>query len=868
MHIRNYITPLLLVLALNNLQAQTKVQQVQPMVQPKVNVRVQAEVHERTQAQVRQNILLEKNWKFTKGDPSGASGRGFDDRNWEKVTIPHDWAIKGPFSKTNDLQTVQVVQNGEKVASEKTGRTGGLPYVGVGWYRTTLPLQNWKPQQRVFLLFDGTMSQSRVFVNGKEASFWPYGYNAFQIDITDLLKINEDNSLAVRLENQDQSSRWYPGAGLYRNVHLIITSDIHIPVWGTWVTTPSVRKDLAQVRLRTTIDIPSASENVQPNENVQPTEKVQRTENTTATESKLRLQTEILNPSAKVVSSITTYKNDKSAIADQNFTITKPILWSPEHPALYTAVSSLYDGDILIDKYTTRFGIRSISFDENLGFRLNGEQRKFKGVCNHHDLGPLGAALNESALRRRLLLLKDMGCDAIRTAHNMPSPELVNLCDELGIMLIVESFDEWKAPKMKNGYHQFFDEWAEKDIVNMVHANRNHPSVVLWSIGNEVPDQRTKDGPAIAAWLQDICHREDPTRLATLGMDQIDAVLKNGFAAVLDVPGFNYKLSRYKEAYDQLPQGFLLGSETASTVSSRGTYHFPVKKGPDMVHPDNQSSSYDLEYCAWSQTPEDEFIAQDDNRFTLGEFVWTGFDYLGEPSPYESNWPSHSSYFGILDLAGIPKDRFYLYRSRWNTKANTLHLLPHWTWPGREGEITPVFCYTNYPAAELFVNGKSMGIKRRENTGVQERYRLMWNDVKYFPGTIKVVALDSLGKAVAGQQISTAGKPHHIELNADRNTLQSNGKDLAFITARVVDAKGNLCPHASNELLVSLEGNASFKTIANGDPTSLELFHEPHMKTFNGMVVITAQSGEEQGSAKLIVKSKGLKSANINLYIK
>ncbi len=845
MHIRNYITPLLLVLALNNLQL---LAQVPAQAQPEMEAQLQA--------QVRQDILLEKNWKFTKGDPSGASGIGFDDRSWEKVTVPHDWAIKGPFSKTNDLQTVQVVQNGEKVASEKTGRTGGLPYVGVGWYRTTLPLQNWKPQQRVFLLFDGAMSQSRVFVNGKEASFWPYGYNAFQAEITHLLKKPEGNNIAVRLENQDQSSRWYPGAGLYRNVHLIITSDIHIPVWGTWVTTPSVRKDLAQVRLRTTIDIPSV------NEKVTGTEKVAGTEKT------LRLHTEILNPSAQVVSSLTTYKSDKSAIADQHFTIPNPVLWSPEHPALYTAVSSLYDGDKLIDKYTTRFGIRSISFDENLDFRLNGEQRKFKGVCNHHDLGPLGAALNVSALRRRLLLLKDMGCDAIRTAHNMPSPELVNLCDELGIMLIVESFDEWKAPKMKNGYHQFFDEWAEKDIVNMVHANRNHPSVVLWSIGNEVPDQRTKDGQAIASWLQDICHREDPTRLVTLGMDQIDAVLKNGFAAVLDVPGFNYKPSRYKEAYDQLPQGFLLGSETASTVSSRGTYHFPVKKGPDMIHPDNQSSSYDLEYCAWSQTPEDEFIAQDDNRFTLGEFVWTGFDYLGEPSPYESNWPSHSSYFGILDLAGIPKDRFYLYRSRWNTKANTLHLLPHWTWPGREGEITPVFCYTSYPAAELFVNGKSMGIKHRKNTGIQERYRLMWNDVRYSPGTIKVVALDSLGKAVAEQEIRTAGKPHHIELIADRNTLQSNGKDLAFITAQVVDAKGNLCPHASNELLVSLEGNASFKTIANGDPTSLELFHEPHMKAFNGMLVITAQSGRQEGSAKLIVKSKGIKSANINLYIK
>ncbi|RRN76450.1 beta-galactosidase, partial [Pseudoxanthomonas sp. SGD-10] len=396
----------------------------------------------------------------------------------------------------------------------------------------------------------------------------------------------------------------------------------------------------------------------------------------------IKLETDLVDAGGNIVASKKYSGNLNRGFIDQHFLVKNPKLWSPESPTLYKAISRVYKDGVLKDSYETSFGIRSVVFSAETGFILNGVKRKFQGVCNHHDLGPLGAAINEAALRRRLLMLKDMGADAIRTAHNMPSPELVRLCDELGIMLIVESFDEWKAPKMKNGYNQLFDEWVEKDLINMIHANRNSPAVVLWSIGNEVPDQSTAKGVEIAARLQDICHREDPTRLVTVGMDRIDAVLKNGFAAALDLPGFNYKPSRYEEAHKVLPQGFILGSETASTVSSRGIYKFPVKAGPDMIYSDNHSSSYDMEHCAWSQTPDDEFWSQDKLNYTIGEFVWTGFDYLGEPAPYESHWPSHSSYFGIIDLAGIPKDRYYLYRSRWNTKEKTLHILPHWTWPG------------------------------------------------------------------------------------------------------------------------------------------------------------------------------------------
>ena len=795
-------------------------------------------------AQQRKEFYLNKGWKFAKGDFQQAAANDFNDKSWEQVVVPHDWAIKGPFDRNNDLQVVRIVQNGEKVASEKTGRTGGLPYIGIGWYRLDLPLQQLKSGERVFLKFDGAMSNAQVFVNGKEVTHWPYGYNAFHAEVTDLLKQGTTNKLAVRLENKEQSSRWYPGAGLYRNVHLIITQDVHIPIWGTYLTTPSVRKELASVRLQTKIAGLKEGE-----------------------KANIKLETDILDANGKVVISKATSDNLKRESIDQHFLVKNPQLWSPESPVLYKAVSKLYKDGVLKDTYETTFGIRTIMFNAENGFTLNGVKRKFQGVCNHHDLGPLGAAENEAALRRRLLMLKDMGADAIRTAHNMPSPELVKLCDELGIMLIVESFDEWKAPKMKNGYNQLFDQWVEKDLINMIHANRNSPSVILWSIGNEVPDQGTPNGVEIAARLQDICHREDPTRLVTVGMDKIDAVLKNGFAAVLDLPGFNYKPSRYAEAYKVLPQGFILGSETASTVSSRGVYKFPVKTGPDLIYPDNQSSSYDMEHCAWSQTPDDEFIAQDKLDYTIGEFVWTGFDYLGEPAPYESHWPSHSSYFGIIDLAGIPKDRYYLYRSRWNTKEKTLHLLPHWTWPGREGEITPVFCYTNYPAAELFVNGKSMGVKKKDDSDLFGRNRLMWNNVKYEPGNIKVVALDSSGNPVKEQVIKTAGKAHKIILEADRRILKADGKDLAFITATIVDANGNICPHADNELLANVKGNLTFKTIANGDPTNLQLFHEPHMKVFSGKLVITVQSSELKGKGELTVSAKGLASAKIDFKI-
>ena len=492
----------------------------------------------------------------------------------------------------------------------------------------------------------------------------------------------------------------------------------------------------------------------------------------------------------------------------------------------------------------------------------------------------MGAAINVAALRRQLTLLKDMGCDAIRTSHNMPAPELVQLCDEMGFMMMLEPFDEWDIAKCENGYHRFFNEWAEKDMVNMLRQYRNNPSVVMWSIGNEVPTQCSPEGYKVASFLQDICHREDPTRPVTCGMDQVSCVLGNGFAAMLDVPGFNYRTHRYVEAYGQLPQNLVLGSETASTVSSRGVYKFPAELKKHAMYDDHQSSGYDLEACSWSNVPDEDFALADDYDWTLGQFVWTGFDYLGEPSPYDTDaWPSHSSVFGIIDLASLPKDRYYLYRSLWNKRDNTLHVLPHWTWPGREGENTPVFVYTSYPEAELFVNGKSYGkqrkldaktalsLKEKDALWLQRRYRLMWMDVPYEAGELKVVAYDKDGRPAEEKIVRTAGKPHHLELVADRMQLTADGKDLAYITVRVVDKDGNLCPADNRLVTFSVKGAGTYRAAANGDATCLDLFHLPRMHAFSGQLTAIVQSGLLEGDLIFEAKAKGLRTGKLILKV-
>ena len=781
-------------------------------------------VYADTDGDVRRVILLDEGWKF---------GKGENPAQWEDVTIPHDWAIYGPFDRENDIQTIAVVQNGEETASVKTGRTGGLPYVGVGWYVRNLDVDmeqsasSYYCKRRATLVFDGAMSEARVYVNGHEVIFWPYGYNSFYCDITPYLtEDGKNNELKVRLENKPQSSRWYPGAGLYRNVWLIETNDAHIPVWGTTVTTElNGSGDTATVRLAAEVEcIPEGFD--------------------------MQLTTTIYDRNDKVVASSGGYTlisddGDGLVKAEQTFRITDPELWSPETPSLYRAETgvTIYPtppdfkpGEQryvqarkeLCDTYTTTFGIRTIEVRPETGFYLNGQNRKFKGVCLHHDLGPLGAAVNRSALRHQLSMLKDMGCDAIRTTHNMPAPELIELCDEMGFMVVY----------------------------------RNNPSVVMWSIGNEVPSQWSEEGVKVARFLQDICHREDPTRPVTCGMDQIDAVLSNGFAAVLDVPGFNYRTFKYLEGYNTLPQKMLLGSETSSTVSSRGIYHFPVEKKAGALYEDHQSSSYDMEYCGWSNIPDEDLALAEDYPWTMGQFVWTGFDYLGEPTPYDTDaWPNHSSMFGIIDLASIPKDRYWLYRSVWNEDSPTLHVLPHWNWEGREGVVTPVFVYTSWPKAELLVNGKSMGFREKGEGDLLSRYRLIWDDVRYEPGEITVIAYDENNFETERKTIRTAGKPYRIELVPSRDSLIADGKDLLYVTVRIVDRDGNLCPLDTRKVRFEVSGAGQFRAVANGDPTCLESFQSPEMSAFSGMLTVIVQSDRTPGPITLTAKAKGLKKA-------
>jgi beta-galactosidase len=792
-------------------------------------------------AAARTVINLEKGWLFTKGDPANAQDPSFDDKAWNNVTVPHDWAIYGPFDKTIDRQIVAIEQNNERIATEKTGRTGALPYIGTGWYRHHFNLPEKAAGQAVTLLFDGAMSRPTVYVNGQKAGEWGYGYNAFHLDITPYVKAGSTNVLAVRLENWAESSRWYPGAGLYRPVQLIITNPLHIATWGTWITTPEVTTDYAKVRLQTTL--------AQPGTDGYPTELV--------------LETTLRDEKGTILETATTNQRIGQTY-ELVLELPEPQLWSPETPHLYTATTTLKVATNVVDETITRFGVRTFSYTPAKGFQLNGQTRKFKGVCLHHDLGPLGAAVNEAAMRRQLTILKDMGCDAIRTAHNMPAAMLLDLCDEMGFLVVDEAFDEWKRPKCKNGYNTLFDQWAEKDLVNFVRRDRNHPSIVMWSIGNEVPEQSSKTGSRTAYFLREIIRREDPSRPVSAGMDRVDNAIQNQFAATLDVPGLNYRLPKYQMAYDLLPQGFILGSETASTISSRGIYKFPVKPGKDVRYPDLQCSAYDVEACNWSNLPDDDWMWQDDKDWVIGEFVWTGFDYLGEPTPYDDFWPSRSSYFGICDLAGLPKDRYYLYRSRWNTQENTLHILPHWNWKGREGEVTPVFVYTNHPSAELFVNGQSQGRRSKGKEGM-ERYRLMWNEVVYQPGELTVVAYDDKGQPVGTRTVKTAGPPTRLVLETDRRTIKADGKDIAFVTVSVVDKEGNPCADVAHQLAFEVTGAGAYRAACNGDATSVEQFHLPTMKLFSGKLVVLVQSAERAGDITLTVKGQGLKTAKLKL---
>ena len=768
-------------------------------------------------AQQRQMLTLTEGWQFSR-----------DNASWKSVNIPHDWAIAGPFDKKWDLQYVAIEQNGEKEKSEKSGRSGALPWIGEGHYRTSVTL----PQgyTNATLMVDGAMSNAHVRVNGKELAYWPYGYNAFNVNIPLTPEISTLN-IEIDLNNVEESSRWYPGGGLYRPIRLLLNGDTRFEPWQTYIRTIDATEKQATLEVKAKV-----------------IGKQGKTEALLA------------DAEGRIVASASVPPT-KDGNMMMRLWFDNPKLWSPESPYLYTLTMNQYADGKLLDTESHKVGIRTISVTKEGGFQLNGKSRKIKGVCLHHDLGPLGAAENKAALIRQIKTMKAMGCDAIRTAHNMPSTMQMDICDSLGMMVMAESFDMWIYPKCKNGYAKFFKEWSDRDIENLVLHHRNHPSIIMWSIGNEIPEQWSEEGVKISRHLQDICHRLDPSRTVTQGMDRAEAALKSGFAQVMDVPGFNYRVHKYEKNIAQLPQGFLLGSETASTVSSRGVYKFPVVVSDNAVYADGQCSSYDTEYCSWSNLPDDDWRCQEDYPWVIGEFVWTGYDYLGEPTPYDTYWPSRSSYFGICDLAGLPKDRYYLYRSHWRTDDHTIHVLPHWTWPGREGKVTPVYCYTDAPEAELFVNGKSQGRISHNKESRLDRFRLRWNNVKYQPGELRVVAYNADGSVMGETKVKTAGEPAALQLDvecpsSDDNTLKADGSDLAYITVSLTDKAGTFCPTLDDDITLSVEGAGTFEAACNGDATSLQSMREPTMKLFSGKAVFVVRSTKDSGTIKVTATDK------------
>jgi beta-galactosidase len=778
-------------------------------------------------------------WRFLKGEAAGAEQPGFADSAWREVQLPHDWAIEGPFDR------------------KINPHTGALPYFGTGWYRKRFTLPAAAKDRCYSIEFDGAMSNARVWLNGQELGGRPYGYISFALDLTPHLKFGgEENVLVVRLTPEEQSSRWYPGAGIYRNVWLTVTGPVHVAHWGTYITTPEVSEDKATVAVKTEI------------------------RNRTPDASNVTLETSIVDAAGKRVTRVATNQavpGGGGSTVEQTLNVTSPRRWDVDKPYLYQLVSEVKRGNRVVDRYVTPFGIRKIEFDRTKGFLLNGRHLKMKGVCMHHDLGALGTAVNRRATERQLEIMKGMGVNALRTSHNPPSPELLEFCDRLGLVVMDEAFDMWKIPKVKNGLSKFWDQWGETDLRDMIRRDRNHPSVVLWSIGNEVPEQGRPDGWVLAKRLTDICHEEDRTRPVTAGFDNLTGAIKNRLADQVDIPGFNYKPMNYEQVLKEHPSWIIVGAETSSCVSSRGVYHLPIEKYEK--HESLQLTSYDIISPPWAMAPDPEFEAQDKLPNVLGEFVWTGFDYLGEPTPYflrggsERDWPSRSSYFGIVDLAGFPKDRYYLYKSVW-TGEPMVHVLPHWNWAGREGQAIPVFGYTNADEMELFLNGKSLGKKARFSEPVvipvgpnvsQERkfttkYRLQWQ-VPYAPGTLRAVAYKG-GKQVAAEEVRTASAPARITLSADRRTIRADGDDLSFITVRIEDKDGNLCPMADNLVRFKVEGAGRIAAVDNGNAATVEPFQADYRKAFNGLCLLIVRSQRGQAGQVLIAAtSEGLRAA-------
>jgi len=785
------------------------------------------------------------------------AGPGFDDHEWRRLNLPHDWGVEGPFWQ------------------EYPGETGKLPWWGVAWYRKHLTIPAADQGKKIFLDVDGAMAYAAVWCNGKFAGGWPYGYASWRVDLTPFLKFGEENLIAIRLDNPADSSRWYPGGGIYRNVWLVKTAPVHVAHWGTCVTTPEVSEQAAAVKIQVAV------------------------ENETAADAKVSVKNSIFELKAndqrgKEIAELNVEGIDvasrKTGSAAGEISFAKPRLWSVEQPSRYLLVTSIQQDGKIVDAVETPFGIRKIEFTATNGFLLNGRRVPLNGVCDHHDLGALGAAINTRALERQVEILKAMGCNAIRTSHNPPAPELLDVCDRLGVLVMDESFDCWHRGKTRNDYHQLFDEWHERDWRAELRRDRNHPSIILWSIGNEIGEQGHPSEHWIAGELTRIAHQEDPTRPTSAACNNVQSGF-NGFQRNVDVFGYNYKPGEYGRVREANPALAIYGSETASCVSSRGEYFFPVLTNKSGGKADFQMSSYDLYAPPWATPPDWEFAGQDRFPFTAGEFVWTGFDYLGEPTPYNGDLsnllnftdpaeqarmkkeldelgkirvPSRSSYFGIIDLAGFPKDRYYLYQARWRPDLPMAHLLPHWNWPDRLGQITPVHVYTSGDEAELFLNGQSLGRKKKG----ESEYRFHWDDVKYEPGTLKVVAYKN-GKRWAADVVKTTGQAKQLTLKADRAIIAADGKDLSFVTVTVADAQGLLVPRSKNHLKFTVAGPGEIVATDNGDATSFESFQLPEHNAFNGLalVIVRAKAGQA-GKIKLTATADGLQTGSLVLKCK
>ena len=792
------------------------------------------------------------------GDNVSYAQKGFNDKNWRTLNLPHDWGIEGAFSY--DLP----------------GNTGKLPWAGTGWYRKHFKVDASDKGRQFSIEIDGAMAYPLVWLNGKFVGGWPYGYNSFRLDLTPYIKVGGENVIAIRVFNPENSSRWYPGSGIYRNVWLTKTAPVRIGHWGTYITTPQVSDASASVELKVTID-----------------NRTGKSANVTVSTKIFELNTD----GTKTTAAVTSFNVSKGSVVSggqqivtANATISNPKLWTLENPNRYVALTTVSQGGKIVDSYETPFGVRTIKFDADKGFLLNGKHVEIYGVCNHHDLGSLGAAFNTRAAERQLEILKEMGFNALRTSHNMPAPELLDLCDRMGIMVMDESFDCWKKGKTKNDYGLLYDDWHARDLRAEVRRDRNHPCVIQWSIGNEVNELNSPEGPAMAAHLSSIVIGEDPTRTSVVGSNSTRAPF-NGVLDGVGVYGQNYNVSIYDKIHTAKPDKPVVASETSSCVSSRGEYVFPVSDNKMEGRGRFQVSSYDLYAPGWAYSPDVQFKALEENPFVVGEYVWTGMDYIGEPTPFNDDVtnllnindpkektkmeaelkelgkiksPSRSSYFGIVDLAGFKKDRFYSYQAHWRPELPMAHLLPHWNWAERVGQITPVHVYTSGDEAELFLNDKSLGRKKKG----QFEYRIRWDSVVYEPGVLKVIAYKN-GKQWAEDVEKTTGSAAKLTLKADRNTIKADGVDLSFITVTIADNNGLQVPRTNNLVKFEVSGPGEIVGVDNGDATSFESFLAKEHQAFNGLalVIIRTKAGEK-GTIKLKAISDGLTESSIQINSK